>query len=88
MTPETLAKFAGIVGDKNLLSDPADCWPYGYDNSRHHFPPEAVAFPDTHHQVLEIVRQCNHDNIALVARGRGTGTTGATVPVRGAGAFI
>ena len=83
MTPESLTKIAAIVGDKNLLSDPADCWPYGYDSSRHHSAPEAVAFPDTHQQVLEIVRQCNRDNIALVARGRGTGTTGATVPVRG-----
>ena len=83
MTPESLAKLAAIVGEKNLLSDPADCWPYGYDNSRQHGLPEAVVFPTTHQHVLEIVKLCNATGTALVARGRGTGTTGATVPLRG-----
>jgi len=83
MTPEILARLAEIVGEKNLLSDPADCWPYGYDNSRQHGLPEAVVFPTTHQNVVEIVRLCNNNRIALVARGRGTGTTGATVPLHG-----
>jgi len=83
MTPESLAELAQIVGEKQLLSDPADCWPYGYDNSRRHGLPEAVVFPTTHQHVIDIVRLCNHHDIALVARGRGTGTTGATVPLQG-----
>lgn len=83
MPPEFISTLARIVGDGNVLRDPADCWPYGYDNSRRHHPPEAVAFAITHTQVREVLRLCNRANISVVARGRGTGTTGATVPTRG-----
>jgi D-lactate dehydrogenase len=65
-----------------ILTDPNDCWPYGYDNSRRHAPPQAVVFPKTHDEVVALVRLCNEHNIALTARGRGTGTTGATVPLK------
>lgn len=78
-----LRTLAAIVGPDRLLTDPADCLPYGYDNSRRQSQPDAVAFPDTHEQVRDIVRLCNEAGIFLVPRGRGTGTTGATVPVRG-----
>ncbi|KAF0191582.1 MAG: D-lactate dehydrogenase [Gammaproteobacteria bacterium] len=73
----------GIVGAENLLTDPADCWPYGYDNSRRHWPPDLVAFPTTHEQVRDIARACNIARLPIVPRGRGSGTTGATVPVTG-----
>jgi D-lactate dehydrogenase len=42
-----------------------------------------VAFATSHAQVLETVRLCNEYNIPIVARGRGTGTTGSAIPVRG-----
>jgi len=29
-----VSALASIVGDGGLLTDPGDCWPYGYDNSR------------------------------------------------------
>jgi D-lactate dehydrogenase len=74
--------LAGVLGDR-LLTDPADCWPYGYDNSRRHHLPDAVAFPESHEEVLALVRLCNRYDIPLVPRGRGTGTTGAAVPVHG-----
>jgi D-lactate dehydrogenase len=66
-----------------VLTDPADRWPYGQDNSRKHTPPDAVAFATTHAQVLETVRLCNQYNVPMLARGRGTGTTGSAIPVRG-----
>lgn len=56
---------------------------YGYDNSRRQAMPEAVALAETEQQVINIVRLCYSQNIALTARGRGTGTTGATVPTHG-----
>ena len=71
------------VGTSNVLTDPADCWPYGYDNSRRHALPEAVVFATSHEAVLQTVRLCHEHEISLVARGRGTGTTGATVPLQG-----
>ena len=78
-----LAALHHSIGPANVLTDPADCWPYGYDNSRRHSPPEAVAFATSHDQVMAVVGLCREHRVALVARGRGTGTTGATVPLRG-----
>ncbi len=72
-----------IVGNQAVLTKPADCWPYGYDNSRRHALPHAVVFATTHDQIMQIVQLCNVHQINLIARGKGTGTTGATVPDRG-----
>ncbi len=83
MKDELLASLRAIVGEANLLHDPADCWPYGYDNSRREALPEAVIFPQNHPQTVNIVQLCNRHNIAITARGKGTGTTGATVPIHG-----
>jgi len=66
----------------NVLTDKADCWTYGYDNSRKHAQPDAVVFATTHQQVKELVEICNQYQVPIVARGRGTGTTGATVPLQ------
>jgi D-lactate dehydrogenase len=82
MEPDSiLSRLAAIVGPDQLLSDAADRLPYGYDNSRLQALPRAVVFATRHEQVVEIVRLCNAEGIPLVARGRGTGTTGATVPL-------
>jgi D-lactate dehydrogenase len=78
-----LDEMTRIVGPENVLEDVADRWPYGYDNSRRHSLPDAVVYATNHAQVVDIVRLCNHHAVPLVARGRGTGTTGATVPLRG-----
>lgn len=78
-----IEELTGITGTGGLLSYPADCWPYGYDNSRRQALPQAVAFATTPEQVRDLVRLCNRERIPLIARGRGTGTTGATVPDRG-----
>lgn len=56
---------------------------YGYDNSRREALPDAVVFPPAHEQVVALVAACRHHRVPLVARGRGTNTTGATVPLAG-----
>lgn len=76
-------ELIAIVGSAAVLTDPGDCWPYGYDNSRRQALPQAVVFATTHEQVRDIVALCNRQRIPLIARGKGTGTTGATVPDRG-----
>ena len=78
-----IAALKAIAGDKGVLTDPGDCWPYGYDNSRRHALPQAVVFATSHEQVAATIQLCNREGIYLVARGTGTGTTGATVPDRG-----
>ncbi|MGB5833801.1 MAG: FAD-linked oxidase C-terminal domain-containing protein [Thiohalocapsa sp.] len=69
-----------IVGTDALLTDPADCLPYGYDNSRRQTLPAAVVFVSEAVQVGAVVSLCNGLRIPVAARGLGTGTTGATVP--------
>jgi D-lactate dehydrogenase len=66
-----------------LLTDPADCLAYGYDNSRRVALPQAVAFATAADEVAAVVSLCNEFGLPLVARGRGTNTTGATVPIAG-----
>ncbi|HFD38881.1 MAG TPA: FAD-binding protein [Anaerolineae bacterium] len=83
LPPGFVDRLGAIAGQNTLLTDPADCLPYGYDNSRRYALPEAVIFATTHEQVRDIVRLCATHTVALTARGRGTGTTGATVPIRG-----
>ncbi|MCG6871528.1 MAG: FAD-binding protein [Gammaproteobacteria bacterium] len=71
------------VGSSQVLTENADTWAYGGDNSRKHAPPDAVVFADSHEQVLAVVRACRAAACALVARGRGTGTTGGCIPIAG-----
>src|SRR5699024_11052550 len=80
---EFLISLTQIVGKERVRSDPADCRPYGYDNSRRHALPQWVAFALKHEEVRDIIRLCNRARVPIVPRGRGTGTTGATVPVNG-----
>jgi len=83
LTPDLLGRLRDAAGMENVITRPEDCWAYGYDNSRQHALPEAVAFARDHDQVARIVECCHRDRLSLVVRGRGTGTTGATVPVTG-----
>ncbi len=72
-----------LLPPQDRLLDPADCWAYGADNSRLHAPPDAVAFVTDERMAGELVRLCRKLRSPLVVRGRGTGTTGAVVPVAG-----
>jgi D-lactate dehydrogenase len=78
-----LERLAAIVGADDVYTDPADRWPYGYDNSRRHTLPDAVAFPASHEEVRDVVRLCNEFKVPLTARGLGSSTTGSAVPVAG-----
>ncbi|MEJ2790206.1 MULTISPECIES: FAD-linked oxidase C-terminal domain-containing protein [unclassified Pseudoxanthomonas] len=69
------------LGDSWLTGDA--CRPYGGDDSRQWAMPWAVALPRTHEDVLALVRACRAHRVPIVARGAGTGTTGAAVPSQG-----
>ena len=83
LAKDIIRQLSDIFSDAQLLLDPADCWPYGYDNSKLHHPPDAVVIPSTHEQVVNCVKLCKQHKIPLTTRGRGTGTTGASVPTSG-----
>ncbi len=66
-----------------LLLAPSERLAYGYDNSRQQAMPDVVTLPTDASQVQRIVAACAELRVPIVARGRGTNTTGATVPVAG-----
>lgn len=72
-----------IVPADRVLTDPADCLSYAYDNSRRVAMPQAVAFALSEDEVLALVSLCREFHVPLTTRGRGTNTTGASVPVAG-----
>ena len=81
LNSEFIQSIESILEADQILTDPADVYSYGYDNSRRHAMPDMVVQPSSHEQVHKIVSLCNKYTVALTARGRGTGTTGATVPL-------
>ncbi|MEO8001537.1 MAG: FAD-linked oxidase C-terminal domain-containing protein [Arenimonas sp.] len=72
-----------IFSANSCLFDPAECLAYGYDNSRRQALPQAVVLPTTKEQVQALVQLCREYQTPIVARGRGTNTTGASVPIEG-----
>ncbi len=82
LPPDFLYALQAAVGAPNVLTEPSDCWTYGYDNSRKHHLPDAVVFATQHDQVAAVVRLCYEHAIPVTARGRGTGTCGGSVPLR------
>lgn len=71
------------LGADAVLTEATNRLAYGYDNSRLQGLPDLVVFPTHHADVVAVLRLCHAERIPLIARGRGTGTTGATVPVDG-----
>jgi D-lactate dehydrogenase len=78
-----LAALRAAAGDSHVLTEPAERWTYGYDNSRQHAQPGAVVFGTDSAQVARIIHCCHDYDVPVVARGRGTGTTGGSVPIAG-----
>jgi len=81
--PEVLARLGEIVGDDNLIIDPEKVEPYGADAVKEKFPPEAVVFPESTPQIVEILKLANEYIFPVTARGGGVGYTGGAVPVDG-----
>lgn len=84
MPDKTIERALFDILDKAYVkTEQADIWSYGFDNSRRHALADFVVLPENTDQVASIVSLCQQHKIPLIARGKGTGTTGATVPVKG-----
>jgi D-lactate dehydrogenase len=77
---EAIAALLQELDTDQVLTDPADRWAYGYDNSRRQALPAAVVMAENHQCVVRTIAVCNRHQIPLTVRGRGTGTAGAAVP--------
>lgn len=87
MTPALPTAFVAtlhaLLGEDGWRTDDRALEAHAQDNSWRHTRPAGVAFPRDREQVVALVRACRDHRIALVARGAGTGTTGAAVPIEG-----
>lgn len=83
LPPEFTHGLRQCLGLENVLTEAADRWPYGGDNSRRQASPDVVAYATSAAQIKAVILLCNQYNIPLIPRGRGTGTTGAIVPTTG-----
>jgi D-lactate dehydrogenase len=83
LEPSVLRRLHDIVGNERLLTDPAECWVYGQDNSRRTAAPQAVVLASDEQEIVELVQLCRTQSIPLTVRGRGTGTAGGAVPYAG-----
>lgn len=83
LTAEVEQQLVAQLGRENVHTTLAERIAYSYDNSRQQALPAAVVMPSTHEDVQFIVTLCNQFRLPLLARGRGTGTTGASVPTHG-----
>ncbi|KFN51601.1 hypothetical protein N790_14660 [Arenimonas malthae CC-JY-1] len=77
---DVVKALQALLPADGLLLDAAERLAYGYDNSRRQGLPLAVALPTEAAQVQAIVALCRAHRLPIVARGRGTNTTGASVP--------
>lgn len=78
-----LSRLKALLPADALLLDAAECYAYGYDNSRKVFPPQAVALPSATAEVAAVVALCHAFQVPVVPRGRGTGTAGGSLPEQG-----
>ncbi|NUO72014.1 MAG: FAD-binding protein [Frateuria sp.] len=81
--PDPFLHTLRTIFGEGVQTDPAERLAYAFDDSRLNALPDAVVFPTGHAQVEALVRACREHRVPLVARGRGTNTTGAAVPVAG-----
>ncbi len=76
-------ELATLLGAEAWRRDEASRFAHAADDSRQVALPDAVAVPSTAEQVAAIVAACRRHCVPVVARGAGTGTTGAAVPFAG-----
>lgn len=83
LSPAALRALRDALPAPALLLEAADRIAYSYDNSKRQAQPLAVVLPETAEQVAATVAICVAHGLPITARGRGTNTTGASVPVAG-----
>lgn len=81
--PEVIERLRAIVGGDHVVVDPTRVEPYGADAVKEKFPPEAVVFPESTAEMVEILKLANECIFPVTARGGGVGYTGGAVPVDG-----
>src|ERR1700734_2540706 len=84
LSPELIARFRAIVGDKYAVTEPADVAPYVTEERGlfHGYSP-LVLRPSSTAEVSAICKLATHERIALVPQGGNTGLVGGQTPHHG-----
>lgn len=84
MLPEAAVQdLRRAVGPRAVLHRDQDLLLYEYDGSIDKGRPEAVVFPRSTEEVVEIVKIAGRYDLPFVGRGAGTGLSGGVIPTRG-----
>ena len=83
LSPAALRALREALPANALRLEAADRVVYSYDNSKRQAQPLAVVLPESAEQIRATVAACAEHGLPITARGRGTNTTGASVPVAG-----
>ena len=78
-----LERLGTALPADRIMTDAGSTWAYGMDNSRVHHAADVVVFPESHDEVVEIMRLAAECRLPVTTRGRGTGTAGGSVPIEG-----
>ena len=80
-SPETLARFIAIVGEKYALTDPAAMEPYLIEHRRlYQGKTPLILKPGTTEEVSRILALANETGTAIVPQGGNTGLVGGQIP--------
>ena len=78
LTPQILEELRSVVGREGLVTAPEELRTYECDGlTAYRAVPGAVVLPRTAEAVQSVVRICHRERIPFVARGSGTGLSGA-----------
>lgn len=80
---ELIQSLSRIVGEKNVLQTLEDRMCYSYDGTFRTFMPDVIVRPDGTSEVQAIVKLAAEHKIPLYPRGKGTGLSGGSVPIKG-----
>src|SRR5215468_4517016 len=84
LSPELIARFAAIVGEKYAITDPADQEPYLIEGrGLYRGTTPMVLRPGSVAEVAAIVKLANETSTAIVPQGGNTGLVGGQTPQHG-----
>ena len=78
-----VAELKAIVGDMYVIHEPEDLIVFEYDGSVDKALPLAVVVPDSAEAVSAVVKVARRHDVALIARGAGTGLSGGAIAHQG-----
>jgi len=76
-------ELVGIVGEPAVLWQPEDLMLYEYDALSSLRQPDAVVFPTSTHEVVDVAKLAARHGVPVIARGAGTGLSGGAVVTEG-----